>query len=105
MSTISQTHSVKTHLSISSTETKSLSKFWDNLEASRFGVIAILLVIVACIAGIAAADAVQRNTLLLLAVTLPAMAVETLILSVMSMRSIFIASAISVVISLLVIIF
>jgi hypothetical protein len=109
MATVIQTHAVKQsvnpQVSISSVKTNTLSKFWQNLETNRFGIIAMLLVVVVCIAGVAAAVAVQRSTFQLLAITLSTMAVEALVLAVMPMRSVFIASVISVVISLLVIIF
>ena len=86
-------------------KTSSNSDFWKNTEFNRFGIIAFLLVIVTCLGGFAAAVAVKENTLQLTVVTASAMLVEALILSVAPMRAIIISSVISVVISLLVIVF
>jgi hypothetical protein len=90
---------------VSTAQMQSQGTFWENAEKNRFGIIAMLLVFVTCLAGVAAAAAADASTFRLAAVAATAMAVESLILAVMSMRSIIIASIISVVVSLLVIIF
>lgn len=108
MATIIQTHSlnvVKAQTAVSTIKTKVFSRFWATMETNRFGIIAMLLIVVGCLGGFAAAIAVQRSSFQLLAVTLSTMAVESLILSVMPMRSIIVASVISAIISLFVIIF
>jgi len=97
--------SIRTVKAEYTTKTSSNSDFWKNTEFNRFGIIAFLLVIVTCLGGFAAAVAVKENTLQLTVVTASAMLVEALILSVAPMRAIIISSVISVVISLLVIVF
>ena len=86
-------------------KSNSISDFWNNAEFYRFGIISMLIVIVTCLGGFAAALAVKESTFQLAMVVSSAMAVEALILAVMPMRAIFIASAISLIISLSVIIF
>lgn len=81
-------------------KTAATSEFWQKIEFNRFGIISLLLVIVACLGGIAASVAIQKSTLLLGMVALPAMAVEASILAVLPMRTIVIASAISALVSL-----
>ena len=85
-------------------KTVTFSDFWKNAEFNRFGIIAMLLVIVTCLGGLAAAVAVNESTWQLAMVASSAMLVEALILAVTPMRTIVIASVISVTISLLVII-
>lgn len=75
------------------------SDFWKFAEYNRFGIICVLLIVVACMGGLAAATAIQRSTLQLILVAIPVMTVESSILAVMSMRFICIASAISLLIS------
>ena len=86
-------------------KTTSISDFWKNAEFNRFGIISMLIVIITCLGGFAAAVAVKESTFQLAMVVSSAMAVEALILAVMPMRAIFIASAISLIISLAVIFF
>lgn len=83
---------------------KTNSDFWKYAEFNRFGIICVLLIVVACLGGLAAATAIQRSTLQLVLVAIPVMTVEAAILSIMSMRFIFIASIVSVIISSLVMI-
>ncbi|MDF2438698.1 MAG: hypothetical protein K0Q95_3074 [Bacteroidota bacterium] len=84
-------------------KTTQMSEFWKKAEFNRFGIIALLLVVVTCIAGFAAAIAVNASTFQLAAVAATAMAVEALILSVAPMKAIIISSVISVIVSGLVI--
>lgn len=86
-------------------KSEAVSDFWQQVEFNRFGIIAMLLVIVTCLGGVAAAVAIQTSAFLLGVVALPAMAVEAFILSVMPMRTILITSVISVIVSLAVAIF
>lgn len=85
-------------------KSKQLSDFWKMVEFNRFGIIAMVLIVVTCLGGIAAAVAVQKSTFQLALVGLTTMSVEAFVLAVMPMRSIVFASIISLVVSLLVII-
>lgn len=82
-----------------------LADFWVIAEQKRFGIIALLFIIVPCLAGIAASTALDLHNMTLFVIAgAPAMVVETLILGLASMRSVLIASAISCIISIAVII-
>jgi hypothetical protein len=83
--------------------TSAMSDFWKKAEFNRFGIIAMLLVGVTCLAGFAAAIAVNASTFQLAIVAAAAMAVEALILSVAPMKAIIISSVISVIVSSVVI--
>jgi hypothetical protein len=91
----------KTHVATAGAE----SDFWKHAEFNRFGIISVLLIVVACLGGLAAATAIERSTLQLVLVAIPVMIVESLILAVMPMRYIFLASLVSLIISLIVFIF
>lgn len=80
------------------------SDFWKQIEFNRFGIICVLLIVVACVGGIAAATAIRVSTEQLVLVAIPVMAVEALILAVAPMKYISWASLISVIISLIIII-
>jgi hypothetical protein len=92
--------SVKNHATDKST---TLTRLFEEAEDSRFGIIAILFVLIPCLAGIAASTALFNNNMTLFVLAgAPAMIVETLILGLASMRSVLIASAVSVVISFII---
>ena len=86
-------------------KTKPISEFWQNAEFCRFTISPLLMVIIVCIGAFAAAVAVKESVfqLALVAITVPV--VEGLILALAPMRTIIISSALSVVLSLLIIIF
>lgn len=102
---VNQANTASTQVKTNTVKTRSTSEFWKYAEFNRFGIICVLLIVVACLGGLAAATAIQRSTSELVLVAIPVMTVEALILSVMPMRYIFIASIVSVVISSLIMIF
>jgi hypothetical protein len=75
-----------------------LEKYEKQLEFNRFGIISLLLVVVACVGGIAAGSAMDYLPLVMMTV-LGCLSVETLILAVQPMKRIIIASIISLGIS------
>ncbi len=91
-----------------SEKTKSIklayADFWQKAEFNRFGIIAMVLIVVTGLGGIAGAFAIQKSALLLALVALPTMATEVFILAVLPMRIITITALISAIISLAVII-
>jgi hypothetical protein len=80
------------------------NSLWEEIEYNRFGITPFLLVIVACIGGFAGAFAILDSPLKLAIVVLSTGIAEALMLAVLPMRTIVIASCVSVVISLLTII-
>lgn len=99
---VNQANTTSANIKANSLKVNSSSDFWKYAEFNRFGIICVLLIVVACLGGLAAATAIQRSTLQLVLVAIPVMTVESLILSVMPMRFIFIASIVSVIISSLI---
>jgi hypothetical protein len=81
-----------------------LEKYNDQLEFNRPGIISMLLIIVTCFAGVAAATALNYLPLVMLIVA-STMAVESFILSVQSMKWIIRLSVVSLLISILTILF
>ena len=86
-------------------KTKLESTFWKDAEASRFFTTPMLLIIVACIGGFGAAYGIKDSVFQLGVITIPAAAVLAMILSLAPMRIIVAASILSVLLSMLVIIF
>lgn len=87
------------------TKAKTASTFWEQAEFHRFGIIAATLVIIACMGGFAAAIALKGSIVTLTAVAISTGLAEGLILAVAPMRYIALASAVSFLISLFVILF
>jgi hypothetical protein len=87
------------------TQSKTVSEFWETAEFNRFGIVPLALLLVVCIGALAGAVALQSGPVKLTLVTVPAAVVEALIIAVLPVRTIVIASAISMLVSLLVIIF
>ena len=78
-----------------------LNEFWSNLEYNRFGLVPVLIVVVACIGGIAGAFAIQMSPIRLATVVLSTGLTEAFILGMLPMRTIFITAVISVLISMI----
>lgn len=79
-----------------------VSEFWKNMEEARFAITPIILIVMACIGGFAAAVAMQYSWVLLAAIAFPATFALGTILAVMPMRTIIISSIIAVVIDVLI---
>ena len=89
-------------------ETKTVagtSDYWETLEATRYGFAPLILLIIACLGGIAAAFAVQDSEVKLLAVAATTTFVEVLIIAIAPMRMIVYASALALIVDLMVFIF
>lgn len=82
-----------------------ITEFWKNCESNRFGIIPILLVIIACIGGGTAAYATNSETFRLALVVFPTIISLALMLAVAPMRWILWLSTIAVFIDLLLFIF
>ncbi len=102
------TNSVTFISSEAETKTKSttaLSEFLDSLEAARFGFVPLILVVMACLGGIAAAFAVQQSEIQLMAVAITTSFVEVLVIAIAPMRLIAIACVLAFIVDLFVFIF
>jgi hypothetical protein len=104
MNTIAKTQSqVQT---ASKTQTKTESAFWAQMEESRFGLIAIILTIVACVGGGAAAFGTEEYQVVpLIMVVVPTMLTLTFILAVGPMKAIMYAGATAIIMDILVWVF
>ena len=83
------------------TKSTAISDFWQKAEFNRFGIVPMVLIIVACIGGIAAAVTIQENVMKLAVIAISTTLVESFVLAIMPMRTIIISSVISIALSLL----
>ena len=104
MNSLTQTHPSTISVSAEKTKTR-LSAFLDELEATRFGFAPMILIVIACLGGIAGAFAVQSSEIKLMAVVISTSFVEILIIALAPMRMIVLASIIAFIIDLIVFIF
>lgn len=81
-----------------------VSAFWEALEFNRFGLTPLLVVVVACMGGIAGAFAIQASPVKLGIVVLSTGLAEASLLAVLPMKLIAIASTLAVIVSLLTIV-
>lgn len=77
-------------------------RFWEELEFHRFSFLPFLLVVMACVGGLAAAVAVGKSEWALLAVAFSTGAIEILIMSVSPMRWIVFTAAVALLVDLIV---
>lgn len=76
--------------------------FKGELEVNRFGLIAVLLLIVGCLGGITVGLGAIESTVQLTLVVVPTMTALTLLLAVAPMKYIMTASVIAIVIDLII---
>lgn len=81
------------------------SNLWKNAEFNRFGIIAILVLVIGCAGGIAAAFGAQADALKIGLVAFPSIITLALILAVAPMRAIFFASAIAFILDIVILAF
>lgn len=83
------------------TKTQS-SGIWEKAEEARFGIIPILLIVIGCMGGIAAAFGAYDNTAQLITVAIPTMLTLSFMLAVGPMRLILWSSAVAIALDLLI---
>ena len=105
METAIRSNQSKTSVTTESSNVISYSKFWSNLEDNRFGIIAMLVVIIGCSGGLSAAFGAQANTLKLALVAFPSIIALALVLAVAPMKVITYVSAIALIFDLVVLLF
>ena len=82
-------------------KSNTISDFWKKAEFNRFGIVPMLLIVVVCIGGIAAAVTIQDNVMKLAVIAVSTTLVECFVLAVMPMRTIIISTIIAIALSLL----
>lgn len=87
------------------TKTKVQSDFWKKAEENRFGITPMVLVVMACMGGVAAATGILESWVKLAAVAFPATISLAMILAVAPMKAIYVTAVIAVIMDLLVIFF
>jgi hypothetical protein len=78
------------------------ARFWEELEFNRFGFVALLLVVMVCMGGLAAAVAINGSEWKLLVVAFSTVVVQFLVMIIAPMRMIVFATAAALFIDLLV---
>jgi hypothetical protein len=92
-------------ISVKSKTAKTSSSVWEALEFNRFAIVAMLILLVGCLGGLAAAFGAGGSVIKLSVVAFPTVITLALILAVSPMRMVMYASAIAVILDLLVLIF
>ncbi|MEI8136017.1 MAG: hypothetical protein WCH21_01700 [Bacteroidota bacterium] len=105
METTIKSNQIKTSVRTEKLSADSSSLFWRNLEDNRFGIIAMLVVIIGCTGGLAAAFGAQANTLKLAMVAFPSIIALALVLAVAPMKAITYVTVIALLLDLIVLIF
>ena len=95
------------HISVQSktSTATSISKLWEDAESNRFGIIPILLVVLACLGGLAASFGAGSDTLKLAMIVFPTIISLAFMLAVAPMRLIIWVSVFALFFDLLVFIF
>ena len=86
-------------------KTQAVSAIWQKAEFSRFAITPLLMVIVVCMGGFAAAVSVETSIVKLAIVAISCGLTEAFMLALMPMRTVIISSVICVLLSLLLILF
>ncbi len=81
-------------------KTNSVSGIWEQAESSRFGIIPILIVVIGCIGGLAAAFGAHGDPFRLSLVAFPTIIALALMLAVAPMRLIVYVSTLAIVLDL-----
>lgn len=103
-----QTHVGNSAMAGSKTQSISEKKsttFWKDAEFNRFGIIPVLLLLVACTGGFAASFGAGDNAFRIGMVAFPSIVALSLMLAVAPMRLIFWSSAIAIILDLFILIF
>lgn len=102
METLIQTNQTTASLDTINPFVSSSTQFWSNVEFNRFGIIPILLVVISCVGGIAAAFGAQADVLRLSLISFPTIIALALVLGVAPMKVIVYVSVIALILDLLV---
>src|SRR4051812_645009 len=78
---------------------------WDNLETNRFGIIPIVLTLIACIGGVAAAFGTHYDAFQIAVIAFPTVICLSMVLSVSPMKWIIYSGVMAILFDLLVFLF
>lgn len=104
METIIKSQRVQIVISKPIEKTKS-TNFWNEMEFNRFGIIPVVLLVVACLGGIAAGFGAKTDIIKLSIIAFPTILTLAFVLAVAPMRTIFWAAFVSVILQFLVLMF
>ena len=93
-----------THLRIKKRNIILNTKFWHKVENNRFGIIPMLLVLIGCIGGLAAAFGAHDNIFKLGLVAFPTIVAASLVIGLAPMKAVLYVSAIAIVIDIAVLV-
>ena len=102
MATIARTTDVRILTIAERKQAAASTRFWEELEFNRFGLVALLLVVMVCTGGVAAAVAVNGAEWKLMAVAFSTVTVQFLIMTIAPMRLIAAATALALIVDLFV---
>ncbi|MBC7694519.1 MAG: hypothetical protein H7141_03640 [Burkholderiales bacterium] len=105
METLITSNHTKSTIKLVKAESTTASAFWDTIEFNRFGIISMLVVILGCIGGIAAAYGAQDNALKIALIAFPTIISLALVLAVAPMRAIIYLSSVAIILDLIILIF
>jgi hypothetical protein len=105
MNTLAKNHPVTFSIERADTKSKTVSEFWEKAEFYRFGITPMLLVIISCVGGVAAAAGVLESPFKLAAAALPTGIALSLVLAVTPMRLIVVSCSIALLVDLLILFF
>jgi len=96
METTMKHGSINATVSHSKTETESVSSFWKMVEFNRYGIIAMLVIVIGCLGGIAAGVSANFEPFKIAVVAFPTSIALALILAVAPMKAIIYTCALAV---------
>ena len=105
MQTTIKSQQIKTSAQADSIQTIPEFTFWDKIEFNRFGIISMLVVILGCVGGMAAAFGALDNTWKLGMISFPTVISLALVLAVSPMKIIVYASSIALILDLIILFF
>lgn len=93
MNTISSNFNLANSSATKTNDTKKMTDFWEKAEYNRFGIIPMVLLIISCLGGIAAAFGAGSNSFQIALIIFPTILSLAFMLAVAPMRIIFWTSA------------
>jgi hypothetical protein len=105
MNTLAKTSNALLTAKAESKHQSATTQLWETMETNRFGLIVVILLIIGCLGGIAAAFGAGDSTLQIALTAFPTILSLALVLGVAPMKAIFSLSLVAVILDLLVLIF
>ena len=105
METSIKAKQTNSNLSNTKTSTGSMSKFWENAEFNRFGIISMAILFIGCIGGFAASFGANGDFIKLGMIVFPTIIALALILAVSPMKLIIYVCSLAILMDVAVLIF